>query len=218
MTPEQLLKQMTYDSDEQLQDARKYIAIKGIVQYSRAIDFCKSFDEIPSYKKVSALYRYDKRLRDNLYIYLGTAEEYIRACIGNRYEDDEQGLYKTEMFIKKHKCYHSVSLTLEQLTLGELCEIAIYNQAVFQGIYDLKNLKMNLDAMRILRNRVNHHNFLLAEKFAKCVVNGEAQNSLKQNIENLCNFLPSDFRNGFTKQINECVTGLFLDVNNTIII
>ncbi len=218
MKPEELLKQMTYDNDEQIQEAIKYIGLKGIVQYSRIIDYCKSSGEIPSYIKVSGLYRYDKRLRDSLYIYLGTAEEYIRACIGNRYEDDEENLNKTERFTIKQRRYHSVSLTLEHLTLGELCDIAENNQEVFQDIYDLKVFKMNLDTMRILRNKVSHHNFLLSEEFTKFLVNEVVMYSLKQSIENLRNLLPIEFRIRFTKQINACVNGLNIDKKNMILI
>lgn len=159
MTSQELLRQMHYDDAEQLGEAEKYIAIKGIVQYQRVIDYCKSENELPSYTRVAALYRYDKRLRDNLYVYLATAEEFMRACIGNQYEDNEDFLSKTQSFIKKQQSYHSISLTLEQLTLKELIDMVFKNKDVFKEIYDFDYLKMNLDAFRILRNKVSHHNF-----------------------------------------------------------
>ena len=40
------------------------------------------------WSKVSALLRYDKRLRNKIYIYLATLEEYLRAFISNKYEDE----------------------------------------------------------------------------------------------------------------------------------
>lgn len=55
---------------------------------------------MPTYTKVSNLYCYDKRLRDNLYVYMATVEEFMRACIGNKFEDNDSDLVKTEEFIK----------------------------------------------------------------------------------------------------------------------
>lgn len=82
--------------------------------------------------KVSGFYRYDKRLRDNLYIYMATVEEFMRACIGNKFENDDSNLVKTEQFIKKQKKYKSVSFTLEQLTLGELIQLVLKNKWYFK--------------------------------------------------------------------------------------
>lgn len=208
MSPEELLNEMVYENETQRQEAQKYIALKGIVQYQRVIEHCHFINEIPTYIKVSSLYRYEKRIRDNLYIYLATIEEFMRACIGNRYEDNDDGLVRTARFIAKQKQYKSVSLTLEQLTLGALIEMVLRNQAVFTYRYDLRDIEINLNALRVLRNKVGHHNFLLTETYAPCVVNGVADNSLQQNIKNLQNFLPNDFRQGFITSIKNCEKGL----------
>lgn len=211
MTPEELLNEMTYENASQREEAKKYIALKGIVQYQRVIEFCRLYKVIPAYKNVASLYRYDKRLRDNLYIYLATAEEFMRACLGNKFEDDDNGLIKTKQFIEKQKQYHSVSLAMEQLTFGALIKMILSNQSVFTKHYDLGNLKINLNAVRVLRNKVSHHNFLLAETYAACVVNGIRDNSLEQNIKNLQGFLPVDFRQGFAITVNNCANGLELN-------
>lgn len=214
MTPKKLLYEMTYVNEKQRAEAEKYIALKGIVQYRRVIEFCRSQGEIPTYTKVSSMYRYDKRLRDTLYIYLATAEEFMRACIGNQFEDNESGLMKTSKFIAKQRQYQSVSLTLEQLTLGALIDMVLSNQDVFVNCYDLNNIKTNLNALRALRNRVGHHNFLFAETYATCVVNGAKSNSLEQNIKNLQCFLPREFRERFAIVLNKCANGL--DINQII--
>lgn len=208
MTPKELLCEMTYEDEKQRAEAEKYIALKGIVQYRRVIEFCRSQGEIPTYIKVSSMYRYDKRLRDTLYIYLATAEEFMRACIGNQFEDNESGLVKTSKFIAKQSQYQSISLTLEQLTLGALIDMVLNNQDVFTNCYDLNNIKINLNALRVLRNKVGHHNFLFAETYETCVVNGVESNSLEQNIKNLQCFLPRDFRERFAMALNKCANGL----------
>lgn len=210
MTPEELLSAMTYEDELQIEEAQKYIALKGIVQYQRVIGFCRSQNEALNYTKVSALYRYDKRLRDNLYIYLATVEEFMRACLGNKFEDNESELVKTAQFVAKQKQHQSVSLTLEQLTLGSLIEMVLKNQGVFANYYDLSNIKMNLNALRVLRNKVSHHNFLLSETYSECSVDGLVDNTLKHNINNLKFFLPDEFRKGFSTSINNCAKALVL--------
>lgn len=211
MTPKELLEHMSYESSAEREDAQKYITLKGIVQYQRVINYSKSSGEKkPAYKSVSDLYKYDKRLRDKLYIYLATIEEFMRACIGNKFEDNEGGLIKTTQFTKKQSRYHSVSLTLEQLTLKDLNDMILSNKSIFQNLYDLNVLEMNLNALRILRNKVSHHNFLLAETYDLCSVDGKVDNTLKHNIINLMYLLPSEFRQGFVTSINDCAKELNL--------
>lgn len=216
MTPNELLDLMTYENEAQLEEAKKYIGLKGVVQYKRALDYCLESSLSPSYTNVSALYRYDKRLRDNLYRYLGTAEEYIRAIIGNYYEDNYGGLIKTKPFEIKYDSFNSVSLTLEHLTLWELIQMVLRNTELFQEIYDMENLETNLNALRVLRNKVGHHNFLLSEKYETCIKDGETSNSLQQNIKNLKGFLPKDFRDRFSDTIDKSAAGLPLPQNKVI--
>lgn len=212
---ENILNQMKYENSKELEEAKKYIALKGMVQYQRIINYCKSAsDEFPSYTKVSGFYRYDKRLRDNLYIYMATVEEFMRACIGNKFDNDDSNLVKTEQFIKKQKKYKSVSFTLEQLTLGELIQLVLKNKMVFQDVYNLETLKINLNAFRVLRNRISHHNFLFAETYEECIINNIIDNTIKHNIANVKFLLPSEYRQGFSKTINECTKDL--QINDSI--
>ena len=210
MNPNELIEEMVYKNSEERAEAQKYIALKGIFQYRRVINYCKVAEEKPTYKKVSDLYRYDKRLRDTLYVYLSTLEEFLRALLGNEFEDNESKLNKTARFKNKQSQYCSVSLTLEQLTLKELNDMVLVNKSMFKNIYDLHVLELNLDALRVLRNKVGHHNFLLAETYNECSIDGVVNNTLKQNIINLKYLLPCDFRQGFITSINKCVQGLSL--------
>ena len=183
MSPNELLEEMVYENSEERAEAQKYISLKGIVQY-------------------------DKRLRDMLYVYLSTEEEFLRARLGNEFEDNESKLIKTARFKNKQAQYCSVSLTLEQLTLKELNDMVLVNKSIFKNLYDLHVL--NLDALRVLRNKVGHHNFLLAETYNECSIDGVVDNTLKHNIINLKFLLPCDFRQGFITSINKCVQGLSL--------
>ena len=211
MKPNELLEEMVYKNSEERAEAQKYIALKGIVQYHRVIDYCKVAEEKPAYKKVSDLYRYDKRLRDALYVYLSTVEEFLRACLGNEFEDNESKLIKTARFKNKQAQYRSVSLTLEQLTLKELNDMVLVNKSIFKYLYDLPVLDMNLDALRLLRNKVGHHNFLLTESYAVCSIDCNVDDTLKHNIINVMYLLPSEFKQGFVTAINNCTKNLLMD-------
>lgn len=137
-------------------------------------------------------------------------EEFLRARLGNEFEDNENKLIKTTRFKNKQAQYCSVSLTLEQLTLKELNDMVLANKSIFKNIYDMHILELNLDALRVLRNKVVHHNFLLAETYNECSVEAVMDNTLKHNIISLKYLLPCDFRQGFITSINKCVQGLSL--------
>lgn len=216
MIIEKFIQQMQYNNNDELKDAYKYIHLKGMPQYQRIINYVKNkFNiEIPHYSNIANIYRYDKRLRYNLYIYIGFIEEYFRAYIGNTYEDNELDLATTASFLAKKKTYSSVSLTLEKLMFGELAEMVLKNKQIFNSFYDIENLRMNLNALRDLRNKIAHQNFLLEEKYKDCNVAGKVDNTLKNNILNLYQFLPKDYQNGFTKDINSCINNL--DLSNCI--
>lgn len=85
---------------------------------------------------------------------------------------------------------------------------------VFQDVYNLETLKINLNAFRVLRNRISHHNFLFAETYEECIINNIIDNTIKHNIANVKFLLPSEYRQGFSKTINECTKDL--QINDSI--
>ena len=54
----------------------------------------------------------------------------------------------------------------------------------------------NLSAIRELRNCVGHHKFLKTYKFKKCTADGYQSSSLENNIKNLRQLLPEEYRYG----------------------
>ena len=201
---------MSYIDDKDRMSAVKYIKLKGIFQYNRLVQFLIDLgDEKPSYKDVSALYQYDKRLRDQLYIYLATIEEFIHATLGNEFEDCQDSLVITPRLKSNIETYKSVPLAIEHLMISELKDVILANAEFFNGIYFIdEHLETNLIALKELRNKVGHHNLLLVEKLKKCVRDGVGSNSLTANIRNMQQFLPEDFRIGFANTINKCVDKL----------
>lgn len=85
---------------------------------------------------------------------------------------------------------------------------------IFKDVYKLETLEINLNAFRVLRNRISHHNFLFAETYKECIVNNNIDKTLKHNIDNVKFLLPNEFRQGFSKIINECAKNL--QINDSI--
>lgn len=210
MTRKELLDNIIFNSNEEYEEALKYIEIKGIAQYGRILNYCVDFSIEPTYVAISSLYRYDKRLRYNVYRYLGTVEEYIRAILGNNFENDQNGLSKTKVFSKHYENINSLSLALERLTFNELINLVLLNKIFFANFFNLDNLSINFNALRVLRNKVCHHNFLLIEKYEFCVTDKFTSKSLENNLKNLKNHLPKLYQKGFISDITKCSRGLDL--------
>lgn len=210
MTRKELLDNIIFNSNAEYEEALKYIEIKGIAQYGRILNYCVDFSIKPTYIAISSLYRYDKRLRYNVYRYLGTVEEYIRAILGNNFENDQQGLIKTDKFEKQYNKTHSISMALEKLSFNELLKLVFLNKNSFMKLFNIDNLSTNFNALRVLRNKVCHHNFLLIEKYESCVVDEFTSRSLQDNLKNLKNFLPKQYIKGFIGDITKCSRGLDL--------
>ncbi|MCM1532882.1 MAG: hypothetical protein NC114_11535, partial [Ruminococcus flavefaciens] len=93
MTRDELLGHIEFESEEERQEADCYIYVKGIALHAKILKYLK-FDvrenERIKWSLLAEKLSQDKLLRDKLYIYLATLEEYIRAYIANKYENNIQ--------------------------------------------------------------------------------------------------------------------------------
>ena len=208
MTKEELLKQIHCKTDEERQKAEFYLEMKGIAFHKAIFDYLcqKENKTIPiEWSDLSKELRSDKALRDILYKYLATLEEYIRAYISNKYEDTanqqdfwidtsrhDYNIIKTQLMSGK-----PLFKTLEDADFGTLikqvkCLPEIDKHELFYGV----GTDENLDAVKELRNAVSHHKFLKSCKFKDCDVDGSDSDSLIANIQNLRQLLPLPYRVG----------------------
>ena len=70
---------------------------------------------------------------------------------------------------------------------------------------DFEHLKENLDALRELRNCVEHHQLLVIKPLKKTWSNGEWQTSLQANVQNAINLSPKNARKNLEKLLNSCL-------------
>lgn len=225
MTKEQLMKFIEVDSQEGKEDCPFYLDIKG-VEIHRSIMEYLQFDFAEGSKikwsVIAQKLQEDKRIRDRLYIYLATLEEYIRAYISNKYQDN----IRQNFWIDGKASWNKIKTNLQSRTnLFEVLQDADFGTLINQvknlpqedraSIFDEKvGTDDNLNAVIELRNAVSHHKFLLKHNFKECKVGDEISNTLENNIKNLRQLLPLRYRygkdgnGGITEDMIKC--GIFI--------
>lgn len=185
------------------EEFNKYIQLKGLYLhlqiYNILLDLKKG--EAVTYYELSSIIKYDKNLRDKLYIYLATFEEKLRADLCTLYDVGSISIYKKssklvkDLIPKSNNEISNLYYGLE-LDLGNLLDI--YKD---KKICDDETLKL-YDNVRQLRNKVMHHSVLLFEN-AKTKEDAIANiKDLTKKIQDLYISLPENFRSGFEKDIN----------------
>lgn len=220
MTKVELLNYFEFDLEEEKEEAEFYIEVKGITLHKKILKYL-NFDfnngEKIRWEIVSEQLKQDKMLRDKLYIYLATLEEFMRAYIANKYEDDIQQLFWVNGKGERNKIKNNIEAgnnlfdVLEDVDFGTL----IHQVNKLPNV-DIKNLfgdngtEQNINAVRELRNAVSHHKFLRGHKFLNCIVDGVLDNSLEHNVKNLRQLLPVRYRygknghGGITGEMKKC--------------
>ena len=207
MTYEDFFVRVAID-DADIIKAKHYLDVRGISEHIFVADYIQSLKANKvTYAEVATAFRYDKRIRRIIYKYIGFLEEYIRAYIINKYEDNYSNIIFTNTVLKKINKTTSFYEAIVGLTFGELI-----SQVLFLSSDDINNLfhcdysQQNLRALVGLRNEVNHNRFLLHNKsLRECQVGTMKQCSLYANILNLINHLPAGFDESFIGEINEAV-------------
>ena len=208
MTKEEVLKQIHCKTDEERHRADFYLDMKGIAFHKNILDYLCKFEgkTIPiEWSDLSGELRSDKVLRDVLYKYLATLEEYIRAYISNKYENDaiqqvfwvddsryDYNKIKTQLVNGK-----PLFKTLEDVDFGTLIkQVKQMPELDRKQLFGDVGTDDNLDAVKDLRNAVSHHKYLKLCQLKSCIVDGNKSDSLIANIQNLRLLLPIQYRFG----------------------
>ena len=186
----------------------KYVKIRGKFVFKQIYDYLLNFDkEKVDYTDISSCIRYDKNMRDTLYIYLATFEEYLRTQLYDRYEIKESFTTnrKEKNDIKKmaenmYECTDNQSSVLYKMfnldlgkTISLVTELKMFGAARIE----------EFDSIRILRNKVMHHNLLVLgnAETIECVEKNKGK--MKKGIMALANNLPDGYGQNFIKVIND---------------
>lgn len=198
-----------------IDEFNKYKELKGEYLYKQIYDLLLELnnDSFVTYRDLSSIIRYDKTLRDTLYIYLATFEEWLKALIFKRYDvADSRKKYKrqkdVEILIKKIIVNNdNINSNLYYCFELELGSIIIFVDRV--KMFE-KEIIEKFDSVRKLRNKVMHHNVLICGKSKSLKEFNLNKELLKTEINLLSEVLPEEYQTGFKKTINN----LKCDVDN----
>ncbi len=187
-------------SEKDLKNFNQYKDIRGIQTYRIIFEALRKKNNIVTYSDVNSLVMYDKALKDMLYTYLGTLEDYIKSYILSNfdfssYENLEKEPYK--YFRKLPKCVK------KNIKNGEITELYKKYALLFGDMIDfLKKYDkefLNLEEFKNilpLRNSVMHHVPLLFDINSDC-----CKSNLITEIYALINLLPVRYHDSIKKKI-----------------
>ena len=159
-----------------------------------------------TYYELSSLIRYDKNLRDKLYIYFATAEEYLKAQLTDNYDTDIQ----LPEYIHYKKDINDLTTNLQERT--QLSPSSLYYKLNidFQALLHICRIKNITDItenqeqqLNKLRNHTMHHSMLLFGQAHNLKEAKDNFKSLEKQLNAFIKLLPKEYRQGFSSDINK---------------
>lgn len=199
--------------EEDIPRAKQAIYSKGIEKHIIILDMLKAWgmiEKIP-YEYIASFYRYDKRLRKVLFVYISYLEEYYRSLILDKYRFNLSELKLDGQLRKTLRACNDLDKALERIDFSHLISQVyktrndISDKFVFPSC---AHLRKNIAALVELRNSVMHNRFLLLYRgFGECYIGGTGLkgSTLKDNIHNLIAFLPENVKEKCQSDINLCI-------------
>ena len=197
-----MFEKMFFEDEREKEDFDKYRELKGENLFLQVYQILlESMARVP-YDKVRAHIRYDKNLRDKLYIYLATLEEYCRAQLLNRYDVSKPKKYAGHCYkellqdlIKKENT-HSVLYYGFQPDFGDLMHICNGKGVCHIDDDAQKHIKK-------LRNDTMHHSLLLFGNAKTVYELKEHFTVLEKQLNAFCLALPETYQNGFRSDLDK---------------
>ena len=221
MRKDSLINQIHFSNAEERIRANFYLTMKGIVFHQTILNYLcsKKGKTIPiEWTDLSDELRTDKATREILYKYFATLEEYVRASISNKYEDQARqsfwinGKGKRNQIKNKINDGSSIFAALEEADFSTLMnQVKKLPVADREKMFGEVGTDDNLDAAVVLRNAVSHHRFLKECELKTCTVDENSSDTLFSNIQNLRQLLPLPYR--FGQNGKGGITGDLLRIN-----
>ncbi|MBR2160156.1 MAG: hypothetical protein IJ938_02450 [Clostridia bacterium] len=200
-----MFEQLTFTNENEKHEYKKYLYLKGEYLHKQVYDILLEKNKEPvSYQELSSLIRYDKNLRDTLYIYLATCEEYLRALLLKHY-DVEETCHK----FKQHD-YNLLMQALQEK--NDFSQSNLYFKlnvdfSVLLQICQEKNLiditSSTIEAIKTLRNHTMHHALLILGQAQNLKEAYDNFNALEKQLNALLSLLPQEYQNGFIASIKK---------------
>ena len=197
-----MFKKIAFQNQEERDDFEKYRQLKGDDLYFQICRILSENDNPVNYVTVQSHIRYDKNLRDKLYIYLATLEEYCRAQLLNRFDVREPKKYTMHCYkmmlqnlIPKETAYSTLYYGF-QPDFGDLMHICNEKQVWRISDTDQKSIKQ-------LRNDTMHHALLLFGNSKTISELNDHLTTLEKRLNVFVRALPEEYQQGFLSDIRK---------------
>ena len=201
-----MFEKLTFASPKEKEEFEKYKKLKGVYLHKQVYDILLEANggETVTYQELSSIIRYDKNLRDTLYIYLATAEEYLRALLCEKYDVANEcktfgqhcfkplltALFEQEEYNESHLYF---KLELDFSVLMDAC--------MDKHLINISNTAKK--QLKELRNTTMHHALILFGKNKNFSCLDEHFEELEKRINALMRILPEEYRTGFITSIKK---------------
>lgn len=181
------------------------IQYKGLYLVNHIYESFKKFNTYVEWDIIFAAIQFDKELRNNLYKFLGTIEEYMKTKLFNEYDVDNKDIVFDsqkhekkckDALKKKDSTYSSNLYYVFQLNFKPLIDI-VKEKSLFDESYCNA-----LERVREIRNKVMHHSVLILGSAITKIDIIHQINEVKIGIESMYQTLPKQFKEGFEISIN----------------
>ena len=221
-----IFEKLTFASPKEKEDFEKYEKLKGVYLHKQVYDILLEANggENVTYQELSSIIRYDKNLRDTLYIYLATIEEQLRVLLLDNFDlKPNTPKFKQrpstqtlcEALVPKQDCERSelyFKLQTDFKVLMEAC--------VKKNIISIPDEVMSL--VKLLRNDVMHHHLLIFGGAHNLKEAKDNFTSFERKIDALVTLLPTEYVIGFQDSIvklngashEKYLTKFYLEENN----
>lgn len=217
--------QLTFASPKEKEEFEKYKRLKGVYLHKQVYDILlEANGGGVTYHELSSIIRYDKNLRDTLYIYLATIEEQLRVLLLDNFD-----LKPNTPKFKQRPSTQTLCEALLPKQDHESSELYFKLQADFKVLMETcveKNIVSISDevmaSVKQLRNNVMHHHLLI---FGGAHNLKEAKDNLasfERKVDALITLLPTEYVMGFQDAITKLngeapkkyLTKFYLEENN----
>ena len=201
-----MFEKLTFASPREKEDFEKYKKLKGVYLHKQVYDILLEANcgENVTYCELSSIIRYDKNLRDTLYIYLATAEEYLRALLCESYD------VAAECKPFEHHCYKPLMEALRDKDDDTSSNLyfklvpdfsALMDVCIDKGVISIS--KTTKQRIKDLRNSTMHHSLLIFGKATKPSALNSHFEALESRINALMQILPEEYHTGFITSIKK---------------
>jgi hypothetical protein len=183
----------------------KYTSLKGIYLYKQVYDILLELNcnNSVKYKELSSIIRYDKNLRDTIYKYLATVEEYLRALLCEKYDvNEEEKAFEGHNTRLKEALFSKTDSSKSNLYLKLKSDFSI----LMDVCIDKKLIKISPSQkkhIKDLRNHTMHHNLLLLGNAINVKSLHDNFNTLENQLNDFIELLPCEYKKGFLSDIKK---------------